>query len=59
MTRFGFAALVGSALSAALIGLAAPAVAAPSADHQYTTTLDSLGYTVGSDNGTVDAVQRD
>ena len=59
MTRFGLTALVGSALSAALIGLAAPAVAAPSADHQHSTTVDSLGYTVGSDNGTVDAIQRD
>lgn len=58
MTKFGLAALVGSALSAAVIGLAAPAVAAPSGD-QHTVTVDSLGYRVGTDSGTVDAIQRD
>jgi hypothetical protein len=60
MTTFGFAALVGSALSAAVIGLAAPATAAPSetSDHHTTTAVDVLGYPVGSDN-TIDALQRD
>jgi len=58
MTKFGLAALVGSALGAAVIGLAATAVAAPSGD-EHTVTVDSLGYTVGSDSGTIDAVQRD
>lgn len=58
MTKFGLAALIGSTLSAAMIGLAAPAVAAPSGD-QHTVTVDSLGYTVGGDSGTIDAVQRD
>ena len=58
--RFGFAALVGSALSAAVIGLAAPAAAAPSetSDHHTTTAVDVLGYPVGSDH-TIDALQRD
>jgi len=60
MTTFGFAALVGSALSAAVIGLAAPATAAPSetSDHHTTTAVDELGYPVVSDN-TIDAIQRD
>jgi hypothetical protein len=60
MTKFGFAALVGSALSAAVIGLAAPATAAPSvtSDHHTTTAVDVLGYPVVSDN-TIDAIQRD
>ena len=60
ITTFGFAALVGSALSAAVIGLAAPATAAPSetSDHHTTTAVDVLGYPVVSDN-TIDAIQRD
>ena len=60
MTTFGFAALVGSALSSAVIGLAAPATAAPSetSDHHTTTAVDVLGYPVVSDN-TIDAIQRD
>jgi hypothetical protein len=60
MTKYGFAALVGSALSAAVIGLAAPATAAPSetSDHHTTTAVDVLGYPVVSDN-TIDAIQRD
>jgi hypothetical protein len=48
-------------MSAVVIGLAAPAAAAPSGsgDTRH-TTFDSLGYTVGSDKlGTIDAVQRD
>ncbi|MCI4674812.1 hypothetical protein [Candidatus Mycolicibacterium alkanivorans] len=59
-TRFAFTALVGGALSAALIGLAAPATAAPTetSDHHSTGVIDSLGYTVVSDN-TIDALQRD
>ncbi|TGD85555.1 hypothetical protein BayCH28_21260 [Mycolicibacterium sp. CH28] len=58
LTKFGIAALVGTALSAVVIGLAAPAVAAPGPGD--TSTVDSLGYTVGNDKlGTVDAVQRD
>jgi hypothetical protein len=60
MTTFGFTALVGSALSAAVIGLAAPVTAAPSetSDHHTTTAVDVLGYPVVSDH-TIDAVQRD
>jgi hypothetical protein len=58
LTKFGIAALVGTAMSTVVIGLAAPAVAAPSRGD--TSTVDSLGYTVGNDKlGTVDAVQRD
>jgi hypothetical protein len=60
MTEFAAAALIGSALSAALIGLAAPAAAAPSetSDHHTTSAVDVLGYPVVSDN-TIDAIQRD
>lgn len=57
---FTVTALIGSALSATLIGLAAPATAAPTetSDHHSTRVVDSLGYTVVSDN-TIDALQRD
>ena len=61
MTKFAIATLLGSAMSAVVIGMAAPAAAAPSGsgDTRH-TTFDSLGYTVGSDKlSTVDAVQRD
>lgn len=58
-TAFGFAALVGSALSAAVIGLAAPATAGPSetSDHHSVSAVDVLGYPVVSDN-TIDTLQH-
>ncbi|GAY13696.1 hypothetical protein [Mycobacterium sp. shizuoka-1] len=61
MTKFAVATLLGSAMSAVVIGLAAPATAAPSGSGDTrSTTIDSLGYTVGSDKlGTIDAIQRD
>ena len=62
MSKYTIAALTAGALSAAVIGLASPAVAAPHVptDGQDTSTLDSFGYTVSSDKlGTIDAVQRD
>ncbi|AQT78937.1 hypothetical protein B1R94_06155 [Mycolicibacterium litorale] len=61
MTRFGIATLAGAAMSAVVIGLAAPAAAAPSGSGDArNTTIDSLGYTVGNDKlGTIDAIQRD
>ncbi|BBY59513.1 hypothetical protein [Mycolicibacterium sarraceniae] len=59
MTKFAVATLLGSAMSAVVIGLAAPAAPRGSGDTRH-TTFDSLGYTVGSDKlGTIDAVQRD
>ena len=60
MTKFGITALVSSALGAAVIGLAAPATAAPSetSDHHNISTIDTLGYSVVSDK-TIDAIQRD
>lgn len=61
MTKFAVATLLGSAMSAVVIGMAAPAVAAPSGsgDTRH-TTFDSLGYAVNNDKlGTIDAVQRD
>ncbi len=62
LTKFGIATLIGTAMSAVVIGLAAPAVAAPvgPGDARDTSTVDSLGYTVGNDKlGTIDAIQRD
>jgi hypothetical protein len=60
MTKFAVATLLGSAMSAVVIGLAAPATAAPSGSGDARHTFDSLGYTVGTDKvGTIDAVQRD
>ncbi len=61
MTKYAIAGLLGSAMSALVIGLAAPAAAAPSGSGDArNTTFDSLGYTVGSDKlGTIDSVQRD
>ena len=49
MNKFGFAATVVSGLAAALIGLAAPASAAPSGSDNATQTIGQLraqGYTV-------------
>lgn len=62
MRNYAIAALAASTLSAAFIGLAAPAVAGPSGPNngQDTSTLESLGYTVVIDKlGTLDALQRD
>ncbi|KAA0110183.1 hypothetical protein [Mycolicibacterium sp. P1-5] len=61
MTKYAVAGLLGTAMSAVVIGLAAPAVAAPSGSGDARgTTIDSLGYTVGGDNlGTIDVIQRD
>ena len=61
MTKFGIAALIGSALSAAVISLAAPAAAAPSetSDHHNTSAVDTLGYTVAPSDHTIDAIRRD
>ena len=62
LTKFGIAALMGSAMSAVVIGLAAPAVAAPGGpgDARDTSAIDSLGYSVDNHNpGTIDAIQRD
>ena len=60
MAKFAITALVGSALGAAVIGLAAPANAGPSetSDHHNISTIDALGSTVVSDK-TIDAIQRD
>lgn len=59
-TKIGIATLIGGALGAAVIGLAAPAVAAPNqtSDHHTNGAVDALGYTMVSDN-TVDALHRD
>lgn len=59
-TKFTITTLVGGALGAALIGLAAPATAAPgeTSDHHNISTIDALGYSVASDK-TIDAIQRD
>ena len=49
MNKFGFAATIVSGLAAALIGLAAPATAAPSGSDNATQTIGQLraqGYTV-------------
>ncbi|MGY4711267.1 hypothetical protein ACXDF8_17160 [Mycolicibacterium sp. CBM1] len=61
MTKFGIATLAGAAMSAVVIGLAAPAVAAPSGPGDArNTTIDSLGYKVDANpNGPIDAIQRD
>jgi len=62
MKKFGFAALLGSTLSAAVIGLAAPAHAAPGAPgdgRDHVTTIESLGYSVANNPGTIDALKRD
>jgi hypothetical protein len=61
LTKYAIPALLGSAMSAVAIGLATPALAAPSrSGDTCSTTIDSLGYTVGSDKlGTIDAIQRD
>ncbi len=63
MTKYAVAALLGTAMSAVVIGLAAPpAVAAPpsGSGDARDTTIDSLGYTVGGDKlGTIDVIQRD
>lgn len=61
MTKFAVATLLGSAMSALVIGLAAPAAAAPSGsgDARH-TQIDSLGYMVGSDKiDAIDVIQRD
>jgi hypothetical protein len=60
LTKYAIPALLASAMSAIAIGLATPAVAAPSRSGDTgNTTFDSLGYTVSSDKpGTIDAVQR-
>lgn len=59
-TKFTITALVGSTLGAAVIGLAAPAAAAPNetSDHHNISAIDALGYSVVSDK-TIDAIQRD
>ncbi|WP_445166713.1 hypothetical protein ACTXG7_23160 [Mycolicibacterium sp. Dal123E01] len=61
MTKYAIAALVGSAMSAVVIGLAAPAAAAPSGPNDARNTqIDSLGYMVGGDKITaIDTIQRD
>jgi hypothetical protein len=61
MTKYAVAGLLGTAMSAVVIGLAAPAVAAPSGSGDARdTTIDSLEYTVGGDKlGTIDVIQRD
>ena len=49
MTKFGFAATIVSGLAAAIIGLAAPAVAAPTGPGSAQQTISELqaqGYTV-------------
>jgi hypothetical protein len=49
MNRFGFAAAIVSGLAAAIIGLAAPAAAAPSGSDNAVQTIGQLrsqGYTV-------------
>jgi hypothetical protein len=61
MTKYAVAVLLGSAMSAVVIGLAAPAAAASGGSGDTrNTTIDSLGYTVGSDKlGAIDTIQRD
>lgn len=61
MTKYAVAGLLGSAMGAVVIGLAAPAVAAPGGSGDARdTTVDSLGYTVGGDKlDTIDVIQRD
>lgn len=61
MTKYAVAGLVGTAMSALVIGMAAPAAAAPSGSGDTRdTTIDSLGYQVGGDKlGTIDVIQRD
>ena len=62
MKKYGFATFAAGALSAAVIGFAAPAAAGPDGPNngQDTRVLDTLGYTVSVDRlGALDAVQRD
>lgn len=62
MSKYTFIALTAGAASAALIGLASPAVAAPSGPTtgQDTSIIDSVSSTVSVDRlGAIDAVQRD
>ncbi len=61
MTKYAIAGLLGSAMSAVVIGMAAPAEAATSGyGDSHETTVDSLGYTVGGDKlGAKDVIQRD
>ena len=62
MKTYAIATLAAGALSAAVIGFAAPAAAGPGGpdNGQDTHVLDTLGYTVSVDKlGTLDAVQRD
>jgi len=61
MTKFAVATLLGSAMGAVVIGMAAPAAAATggSGDPHY-TTFDTLGYTASTDKlGAIDVIQRD
>lgn len=62
MSKYTFIALTAGAASAAVVGLASPAVAAPSGPttRQDTSIIDSLSSTVSPDRlGAIDAVQRD
>ncbi len=62
MKTYTIATLAAGALSAAVIGFAAPAAAGPGGPNngQDTRVLDTLGYTVSVDRlGALDAVQRD
>jgi hypothetical protein len=61
MTKYAIAGLLGSAMSAVVIGLAAPAAAAPSGPSDARNTqIDSLGYMVdGSKINAIDTIQND
>ena len=62
MKKYAIATLAAGALSAAVIGFAAPAAAGPDqpGNGQDTRVLDTLGYSVPVGNlGALDAVQRD